>query len=692
MTIPVQQSTDAKARAAAARLAQIKAQLNLTPSAMSLQAPRDMAAERAAADFDVQLLSYFWAGGERPFRFLQQAYRIIKGDPEIVVQPPRNVNELTRPEAREFTMGQIFRVSRLLQDPVIRSQGKELEDALMLAVTQYSESYSMRFGVHKALFRNVLLMLASEEQQREWLPLVETYQILGCFAMTELGHSSALRDMETTARYDPTRDEFVIDSPTITATKWWIGMAGQTATHTMLIAQTYINDKHVGLNWFIVQLRDRSTGELLPNVRAGDIGHKVGRQGLDNGWIQFRSVRIPRTQMLARFSRLDRDGTYTPAPSPAVMYATLIPERILLVSNMLTLTSQALTIATRYSVVRRQGHANQQIMDYQTHYCKIVPAIAFSYMIQSAMSTINDQFKILTSGGEMDPIVYLNHMAEMHALSGSLKGLAGWYGSDILETCRRSCGGHAYSAYNNIGQIIDDWGVLTTGGGDNVVLLQQTAKTLIYLLRKKLRENEFPRLLFRSSSHYMLKAEDYLATRRWLPSADISIGSIRECLYAVLVKRLSAISMALDTVQEEDLLLEMVRAAEMHAAAFLFSDAINKFENDTSPIASILQRLTRVWGLHALITYSDQGFREDYVTPTQMKQVEHLYLKSCKELRKQVVGLTDAFAYPDFVLKAPIAKYDGDIYEAYLDTVLLIPDSIGVPQYHKAYIKPLTDP
>lgn len=35
-------------------------------------------------------------------------------------------------------------------------------------------------------------------------------------------------------------------------------------------------------------------------------------------------------------------------------------------------------------------------------------------------------------------------------------------------------------------------------------------------------------------------------------------------------------------------------------------------------------------------------------------------------MRKDVIGLTDAFGLPDFVLKAPIAKYDGDIYQSKL--------------------------
>lgn len=126
--------------------------------------------------------------------------------------------------------------------------------------------------------------------------------------------------------------------------------------------------------------------------------------------------------------------------------------------------SQAITIATRYGVVRRQGPKNQQIMDYQSHYVKLIPAIAFMYMMQSASTDINQNFDILTSGGKIDdPMVYLNHMGEMHAVSASVKGLSGWYASDILETCRRCCGGHAYSAYNAIGHITNDWGVMVRG-------------------------------------------------------------------------------------------------------------------------------------------------------------------------------------------------------------------------------------
>ncbi|KAI8075645.1 acyl-CoA dehydrogenase/oxidase [Thamnidium elegans] len=679
------------------RLEQIKGQLNLTPSTMSLDAPKDMAEERAAASFSIEALSHAWSGGRDKYELRQKAYNYIKNDPELVVQAPQNILEFNREEMREFTMGQINRIVRLFSETQDRDFVLEASKALCF----YSESFALRIGVHEALFRNVVQMLGNKEQQERWVQNVNEFRIIGCFAMTELGHSSALRDMETTATYDIATDEFVINSPTITSTKWWIGMAGQTATHTVLIAQTIINGKNVGLNWFVVQLRDTVTGNVMPNIQAGDIGSKVGHQGVDNGWIQFRKNRIPRTNMLTKWVSMDRKGEFTPAPNPAVMYATLIPERFSLVQITLTLTTQALTIATRYGVVRRQGNKNQQIMDYQSHYVKLLPAISFMYMIQNSFETMDKQFAVLTAGGEMDQMVYLNHMGDMHAVSASLKGLSGAYATEILEMCRRCCGGHAYSAYNALGSLIADWGVMTTGGGDNVVLLQQATRYLIYRLSQKLEFDDYPELKYESSSSYIKRAEELLAKDNWsvqiISDCVKDFSLIEEALHTILVKRLNSIHQALKGgTHHDDLLLESVRVAELHCAAFLFSDNARKFSSVSESkldagLTAIMRKMTALWGLHVLRTYGDQGYVEGFLSPNQMKGIEKEYLELCKTMRKDVVGLTDGFGLPDFVLKAPIAKYDGDIYQSYFETLLQAPGSVEVPSYHGKYIKPLTE-
>lgn len=100
--IPLSESKDPQAKAAIARIEQIKSQLNLSSSSMSREAPKDMAAERAAAEFKIEELAKFWAGGGKRYNLIKKANEIIKNDPELVVQPPRNYLELSRDEMREL--------------------------------------------------------------------------------------------------------------------------------------------------------------------------------------------------------------------------------------------------------------------------------------------------------------------------------------------------------------------------------------------------------------------------------------------------------------------------------------------------------------------------------------------------------------------------------------------------------------
>lgn len=94
----------------------------------------------------------------------------------------------------------------------------------MLSSSPVSCLRHIRNGVHYGLFTlGAIGGQANEDQKGEWLPLALTLQIIGCFGMTELGHGSNLRGLETTAHYDPQTEEFIINTPTDTATKWSVG-------------------------------------------------------------------------------------------------------------------------------------------------------------------------------------------------------------------------------------------------------------------------------------------------------------------------------------------------------------------------------------------------------------------------------------------------------------------------------------
>lgn len=96
---------------------------------------------------------------------------------------------------------------------------------------------------------------ANKEQQQEWLPLVNKMQIIGCYAQTETGHGSNVQGLETTATFDPNTDEFVLNSPTLTSTKWWPGGLGKVSTHAIVYARLITNGQGYGVHGFIVQIR-----------------------------------------------------------------------------------------------------------------------------------------------------------------------------------------------------------------------------------------------------------------------------------------------------------------------------------------------------------------------------------------------------------------------------------------------------
>lgn len=71
--------------------------------------------------------------------------------------------------------------------------------------------------------------MSNEEQLKKWGEKASKYYIHGCYAQTEIGHGSNVAGLETEAIFDPKTDEFIINTPVETATKWWPGDMGRFA-------------------------------------------------------------------------------------------------------------------------------------------------------------------------------------------------------------------------------------------------------------------------------------------------------------------------------------------------------------------------------------------------------------------------------------------------------------------------------
>lgn len=69
---------------------------------------------------------------------------------------------------------------------------------------------------------------------------------MGCFGLTELGYGNNAVQMETTATYDKETEEFIVNTPTPLAQKYWITNGACHAHHVVVFSQLYIDGVNQG--------------------------------------------------------------------------------------------------------------------------------------------------------------------------------------------------------------------------------------------------------------------------------------------------------------------------------------------------------------------------------------------------------------------------------------------------------------
>mmetsp|Transcript_2375 Transcript_2375/g.1708 ORF Transcript_2375/g.1708 Transcript_2375/m.1708 type:complete len:142 (+) Transcript_2375:632-1057(+) len=139
--------------------------------------------------------------------------------------------------------------------------------------------------------------------------------------------------------------------------KYWIGGAYKTSTAATIFAQLYINNKCYGPHAFVIALRDPKTKQPLPGITLGDCGIKSGFEGIDNGFIIFKDHRIPKANLLNRFSDVLDDGTFVSEIKShnkrfGLQLSAISAGRILLTFGNQQDLSYALKIAIRYAAMR----------------------------------------------------------------------------------------------------------------------------------------------------------------------------------------------------------------------------------------------------------------------------------------------------------------------------------------------------
>ncbi|XP_059663214.1 acyl-coenzyme A oxidase 3, peroxisomal-like [Cornus florida] len=393
-------------------------------------------------------------------------------------------------QQREMTMRRIgYLLDRGVFDGWLMAKGPDADMrkfAFFEAVGLYDHSLAIKLGVHFFLWGGAIQFFGTKRHHEKWLRDTESYVVKGCFAMTELGHGSNVRGIETVTTYDPKTGEFVINTPCESAQKYWIGGAANHATHTIVFSQLNINGKNQGVHAFIAQIRD-ANGNICPNISIADCGHKIGLNGVDNGRIWFDNVRIPRENLLNSVADVSPDGQYLstikdPDQRFAAFLAPLTSGRVTLAVSAVYSSKISLAIAVRYSLTRRAFSVTPNgpevlLLDYPSHQRRLLPLLAKTY----AMSFAANYLKM----------IYVKRTPEsnkiIHVLSSGFKATCTWHNMRTLQECREACGGQGLKTENRIGHMKGEYDVQSTFEGDNNVLMQQVSKALLaeYVAAKK---------------------------------------------------------------------------------------------------------------------------------------------------------------------------------------------------------------
>lgn len=556
-------------------------------------------------------------------------------------------------------------------------------------------SLTIKSGVQHGLFGGAITNLGTTWHHETFLPDAISCALPGCFAMTELGHGSDVSSIETTITWLPESGEFEVHSPTPSATKAYIGNAATHGRMAAVFGQLWVDGTCHGVHTILVPIRNEA-GEPLPGVTPGDHGHKGGLLGVDNGTIRFDHVRVPRQMLLNRYGGVDEQGVYTsPIESPNArfftMLGTLVRGRICVGGGAASATRRSLAIATRYALRRTQfrkpGLGEEiTLLDYLTHQRKLLPNIARAYGYGFAMNEAAGALQsVLENNAAGTPDERASR--ELEARAAGLKAAQTRWANDTIQVCREACGGAGYMSANQMTLSRQDADIFATFEGDNTVLNQLVAKSLLLDYRRNWGEMDLrgtaqatakmvsgavlERTVARSvieritSTASRLSEPDLVASRGW--HVEMFEERERHTVEGLARRMRNAAKLPKEEQYQAISLVgeHMLFAARAHTERMVLQAFIAGIEATRDANTAAL--LNKVCDLYALSSIEqDKGWflEHDRLSATRAKLVSGGVDILCGELRPHALTLVEGMGVPEQWLRADLLEMvDPDVDE-----------------------------
>ncbi|GAA2091631.1 acyl-CoA dehydrogenase family protein [Brevibacterium salitolerans] len=559
-----------------------------------------------------------------------------------------------------------------------------------------SPSLQIKAGVQFGLFAGAIQHLGNEEQHAKWLDDAVSGRLLGCFAMTEIGHGSDVAELGTTATYEPETGEFSLHTPFRAATKEYIGNAARDGRAAVVFAQLVTRGVNHGVHALVVPIRDED-GTPLPGVTVEDDGKKGGLLGVDNGRLAFDAVRVPRENLLTRYGAVAADGEYSsPIESPGrrffTMLGTLVQGRVSLDGAAVVAQKLALDIAVRYAGQRRQFASaspveETRLLDYQRHQRRLMPLLAEAYAHGLAHETLLHSFEAVFSGE--DDSDEARQVLETQA--AGFKALSTRAALDTIQECREACGGAGFMAENRLVGLHADLDVYATFEGDNTVLLQLVGKRLLQDYAAEFKDIDFggaarflgaqaaEHTLYRTGLANVGRAIGDLVTAP-VKEKRIRSGKVQEALLADRVETMvaglaqalrpaakmsTADGAALFNRHQNELVEAAIAYVELLKWRSLNAEMHRLEDAGRAPAeAKALRRIRDLYGLTLIQRHLSWHLMYGRMPMARARLIDETVNRLCAKLAADAQELVAAFGYGPQQRRAPIAEDAESIRQA----------------------------
>ncbi len=539
--------------------------------------------------------------------------------------------------------------------------------AVFESVAFHDHSMLIKFGVQFGLFGGALYGLGTERHHEAYLKDMMTLKLAGCFAMTETGHGSNVRGLTTTATYDHETQSITIHSPDYASGKEYIGNALHSKM-AAVFAQLIVDGKNEGVHALLVPLRDKEH-HLLPGVKVDDCGYKMGLNGVDNGRIWFDKVVIPKENLLNKYGDINEEGMYvSPIENPSkrffTMLGALVAGRVSVGIAGNTAAKSALSIAIKYALKRRQFAAKDDepetiIMDYPSHQRRLIPRLAKTYALNFALHDLQAFYAKQHHSGEM---------REVETLAAGLKSYATWHCTDVIQECREACGGKGYLAENRFASLKGDSDIFTTFEGDNTVLMQLVAKSLLSDFRDNFNDGGYmaiirfmagrlstsvtelnPIIIRNTNSEHLQSREFHLSAFEYRNQK--LVFTVVQRMRNYIKKRITPYQAYLRCQNH------MLTMAEAYVEKFILEKFHEKIDSvKDKAVKEVLTKLCNLYALHTIEQHKGWYLENDYVSGAKTKAIRRIVNKLCQELRPDVLSLVESFNIPQELLGAQISS------------------------------------